>query len=1139
MHTATPPAGLENTAQAFPSPFFSQSTPTSNFPNPFAPPVDCVLELTQLLSHPITLTLAQILPYHLVNLPASGFASSGYPGAASTAAASSASVATTNISEATSSSHAPASTSGTRQSGSSSSHGQQTTASTSAGPSATFPPNSGFVCNEQLAASSLSLPTTSIGTIWRIARGFDWLGENGPALNALASSHANPITPRPQGIPSGNSTADQPLRPTETTFEFASLVQSTLDVLASTAAEQNIELCYFHGRLQQQLAPVQPLPKAGLKGAALPDSAKSRSSDLPDLQEAYVQADERGLGIALLAVIKQVMHDARPGESVQVGLNIALTSPQRKTGSTNPSEVSQPNDASSDDSGGEGDRVSRQPRGSYLCTLEIVHTYLPASARRMSTDQVPGSPGSDEEAASQPIRNSRVLDSAVLSALLQHLRISSVTCPPTNDQQTFKVTCVLPEGEDPTGSTTKQLQLSRRRSIDQSKEPTVSLDRVEGRKVLIFQQTKELWRFVDTLLRGKKAALHAPESSAFAKQLSHHLASWGLDVNHISTLDDDDHDPAQRSKIPQYHHSQLGRFDSGFAGSEGQSPVYPNVSSPAPYAQADPFASYNQPGTSRSSGPPSEPSSAVTSPPLDPQLSFIIIDDDLPTLKRQLISVRNNAPTVQLHNALLAKRPQLQSRRTRSTQAIPRINQVSVSIIHFTSLAHYRQIKEIVSQILKNASPVFPHPEVLVVPKPIGPRRLLTTLFNAVKRPALDPSFIPIATSPSSPGGHYFFAGSKPSPAPSHTNEFDVAAGQALSANQAAQKPVEVSSLSAAYSTHTGPKTPPVFGPSGSDPPSPVSPDALEYFSKSAAELGSSASQGIIIQSPDGRPTGLFFQPRAASLYDKAESLRMSRLSADSTSSDYVQPGQKPKTSPNLVTVSMGSNTELPAIVVPDHIDIAQSGQRPFSIPTGLHRDDTASFGQRGAEALAADAASPISISSPVVRQDSDSSNEDADRRHRQGSPGSHVPQGTPRLPSEPSSPRSPQSPMIRAQAFRPPGSPTSPNARKLTPPKADERSRQESDGRPGPLSEQGIPPAQTVVSPPKIRKTSGRVERAKKLPRRPTGTLVPPINVLIVEGTIHPKAHTPSSRLTDLLHRQPYQSDHSFYLLEAKGDQV
>ena len=56
------------------------------------------------------------------------------------------------------------------------------------------------------------------------------------------------------------------------------------------------------------------------------------------------------------------------------------------------------------------------------------------------------------------------------------------------------------------------------------------------------------------------------------------------------------------------------------------------------------------------------------------------------------------------------------------------------------------------------------------------------------------------------------------------------------------------------------------FGPSSHrSPSSPLPADALEYFSETAARMGNSGASGMMIQSPDGRPAGIFFQPKPSS----------------------------------------------------------------------------------------------------------------------------------------------------------------------------------------------------------------------------------------------------------------------------------
>lgn len=607
-------------------------------------------------------------------------------------------------------------------------------------------------------------------------------------------------------------------------------------------------------------------------------------------------------------------------------------------------------------------------------------------------------------------------------------------------------------------------------------------------------QLGELMRFAESSLRGKKVALHALEHSTFAHHLSHHLANWGLEVSHVPVASEDYADPLD-SRLGGTRRGDerghLGRLDSGFGGSDGTSPPQ-STATPAAHNIGDPMASATGPAQYAPL-----PTSMISAAPIDPSLSFIIIDDDITALKKQVMAIKNNAPTLQLQNALLAKRPQLQSRRTRSTQAVQRVAQPPVSIIHFTTLSRYRQIKELVHATLKSASPVFALPDVLVVPKPIGPRRLLNTLYNAVRRPPFDPYYLPIATSPSSPGAQYYFTGSRPSPAPSNQNEFEAAAAAELSRQRNEQ------SLSAAVSQVSGPGTPPVPG-QVSNPPSPASPDAMEYFSKSASELGSSASQGIIIQSPDGRPTGLFFQPRAASLAEKAESLRMSRNGGSESSSEKgsirgsSHSNKVPKLSPapGHFQLTAANGTELPSIVIPDNMDLTAA--RTFSVSSSKGSPQpTPALVQRAAEHTSAHTTPTLdsSTAKPAARTISESYSDDdrdssTDSLEKQANKSKEEPSpASPRQPGSSPSIRSPASPPLERPERQPALSPISTG--KISTPSTAQLNT--------PVS---IDPVATPTAPAvrarNDRKVSGRI---KKPPRRPTGTLVPPINVLIVEG--------------------------------------
>ncbi|KAE8219536.1 hypothetical protein CF319_g6783 [Tilletia indica] len=80
------------------------------------------------------------------------------------------------------------------------------------------------------------------------------------------------------------------------------------------------------------------------------------------------------------------------------------------------------------------------------------------------------------------------------------------------------------------------------------------------------------------------------------------------------------------------------------------------------------------------------------------------------------------------------------------------------AIIHLTSLGNFRLVRDFVRSMIESTSAQqragvpLSLPEILVIPKPIGPRRLLTTLHTAVHKPLVDEFFVPIATSPLNPG---------------------------------------------------------------------------------------------------------------------------------------------------------------------------------------------------------------------------------------------------------------------------------------------------------------------------------------------------------------------------------------------------
>jgi osomolarity two-component system response regulator SSK1 len=331
------------------------------------------------------------------------------------------------------------------------------------------------------------------------------------------------------------------------------------------------------------------------------------------------------------------------------------------------------------------------------------------------------------------------------------------------------------------------------------------------------EPTLEELAFFAEKLKGLKATFYASSKSSFAHHLTSYLTAWGMDVSHIPT----DGCPIQADSPSS---------KSQPASPERESPTLP--SSPEAGAEeqvaAAPFANCT---------------------PRSPNPSFIIVDDDVATIQARLSEIRMQ--TLSAPAPARLKRPHLvPGQRTRSTPSVPRAPTKAAStdplvILHFTSLANYKAVKDVIQASFPwPTSSIDVPPEVIVVPKPAGPRRFLTALYTAIIKPLVDPFFHPIATSPISPAGPSspFFA---PSGATSTPGESTTPNNDKIITEPSAS-PTMPESFSAQQSNQPLPASPLAF-------------DDIEYFSKTAKPFGGSASSGLLIQSPDGRPAGILF----------------------------------------------------------------------------------------------------------------------------------------------------------------------------------------------------------------------------------------------------------------------------------------
>jgi hypothetical protein len=228
------------------------------------------------------------------------------------------------------------------------------------------------------------------------------------------------------------------------------------------------------------------------------------------------------------------------------------------------------------------------------------------------------------------------------------------------------------------------------------------------------------------LLKEMKIALYALDNSIFAKHLTNCLTNWSMNITHFSI-----------NELRQ----QLDSVGSDRTLTD---------------AMSSPPASVNHPHQAAFPGSPGSPYITPTITESERYNSttdadFIIIDDDIPTLKRQIM---NRQAAIASETST---RPRTTSRRTKggfNGRLDIRYPDLSpqTTIIFFTSMKNYKLVREItMSNINPWSKQSFALAHIVAIPKPACPRRILTALFTAWNKKAVDPQFTPIATLPTSP----------------------------------------------------------------------------------------------------------------------------------------------------------------------------------------------------------------------------------------------------------------------------------------------------------------------------------------------------------------------------------------------------
>lgn len=510
------------------------------------------------------------------------------------------------------------------------------------------------------------------------------------------------------------------------------------------------------------------------------------------------------------------------------------------------------------------------------CTFEITHKSAPVANEAHLVHREPPN-----------------LDSALIKRLLGKTGTSLVVKPlPTTTlvcDTTYLLTTQLVRGPTPTSDphppslsiedeehTGASLPTS---SLSLAKEPTL----------------EELAMFSETSLRGKRAVLHAQESSTFARHLTSYLTSWGLDVGHMPINGPAGDVPGGFSD--QFPRSALNGAPTGPFESATVLPVDPAIGLLSPQSTDTPLM---------------DPSGVVATPPesvapaTPAEPLFVIVDDDVDVLRRILNRYRPEVSPLKRPSLALNHRPR-SSPQIRNVLGIGPNDKRSSNlrpsaepsnnfiIVHITSLANFKLVKDTVQSALFLVPPSR-MPDIMVLPKPAGPRRFLTALYTAVRKPMVDPYFFPIATSPQSPGG----VSPTLSHLSMHSSSRKLSSGQrsggatSPTTTRSSQQgvsgsPTDWASISNNSPRDRGPPSTVSSSDHGGTPQaSPMSAaDSLGYFTPSAVKMGTTASSGVVLQSPDGRPTGIYFQPHRGSTMRQTDSGSGTPTSRSSRSSTF------------------------------------------------------------------------------------------------------------------------------------------------------------------------------------------------------------------------------------------------------------
>ncbi|PWZ02790.1 hypothetical protein BCV70DRAFT_197051 [Testicularia cyperi] len=623
--------------------------------------------------------------------------------------------------------------------------------------------------HEGLSASTMQVPMTSVNAILEACKALEWVAKKSAGLEASGNDRS--ANTRRNSL-AQQSTDDG----TEfTQFDIFELVQRIADVVSGVAAARGIDLVLdLHPELHGEPGPQQLNYKLG---------------------SCSIWAERCALNFLFMNCLAKVVH-AAPVHSTVV-IRITLT----------------------------------ERDDTVVSDMDTPDMKLMVLTLGIQLITPPGAPPIDkgQSVLCEPV--STVLLDVFGASLVVENGVKGETEAAASRHAIYHGISVS-VGKTPATKSDSQIQTDTQQD-DSDKDARAEYSPSEEK---LSQFTKEL--------NGKKVALYSSSRSGFAKQLNALLSRFGCSIASVFTdSPDEDSFSGSESVFGRSTHTAValtgGRptlvsYNSDLdrrshsapdAGSHPSDPASKSNSGPsgdasdkeADTAVLDPvtgvpvtfnnsmLSDASKTTLTESAGPPSGstpsandrpgPDTSTSKDRIVP-FSFVIIDDDIVTLQKELLRIRSAVPLLKsalgsksiqmdhdeqqqtaapsrppLHHRtksspqidrILAQHPEAQQPRsftslghamTNSANEHAADESVTQTIIFFTSMRSYRIVRDTVQPIIDSASfrGVASPPEIMVLPKPASIRRILTALYAAEKKPVVDLPFLPIATSPLSP----------------------------------------------------------------------------------------------------------------------------------------------------------------------------------------------------------------------------------------------------------------------------------------------------------------------------------------------------------------------------------------------------